>query len=83
MQSSTQILTLSIFFEKVETIIINILDILFWVSMRNSKFYPKVYMILEFEYKENKERTSLFLAGTLQPEMLNPMSNQSLIFSFL
>ena len=51
--------------------------------MRNSKFYPKVYMILEFEFKENKERTSLFLAGTLQPEMLNPMSNQSLIFSFL
>ena len=83
MQSSTQIVTLSIFFEKVETIIINILDILFWVSMRNSKLYPKVYMILEFELKENKERTSLFLSGTLQPEMLNPVSNQSLIFSFL
>lgn len=82
MQSSTQILT-QIFFEKVESIIINILDILFWVSMRNSKFYPKVYMILEFEFKENKESTSLFLAGTLQPEMLNPMSNQSLVFSFL
>lgn len=51
--------------------------------MRNSKLYPKVYMILEFELKENKERTSLFLSGTLQPEMLNPVSNQSLIFSFL
>ena len=57
---------------------------IFWKSWNhNNKYFRYFILSKEFEFKENKESTSLFLAGTLQPEMLNPMSNQSLIFSFL
>ena len=54
MQSYTQILALNKFFEKFETIIIKIFYFEILLSIPNSKFYLKVYTILDFNFKEGR-----------------------------